>query len=75
MTVPGARPVDPAVEAQRLADKRTHGPAKVLHIGDPVRVYGEHGEVFTGRIASVVDTAWPDEAQFTVLCMQAGGDG
>ena len=69
---PGGRPVDPAAEAQQLADERAHGPAKVLHLGDAVRVYGENGEVLTGRIAAVVDTAWPDEAQFTVLCERAG---
>lgn len=72
MPIPSARPVDPAAEADRLAKERAHGPAKVLHIGDAVRVYGEGGEVLSGRIAAVVDTSWPDEAQFTVLCERAG---
>jgi len=72
LTVPGGRPVDPAAEAQRLAEERARGPEKVLHVGDAVRVYGENGEVLTGRIATVVDTTWPDAAQFTVLCDRAG---
>ena len=75
MTIPGARSVDPAAEARRLAGERARGPAKVFHIGDPVRVYGEGGEVLTGRIAAVVDSAWPDAAQFTVLCDRAGDGG
>jgi hypothetical protein len=74
--VPGARTVDPAAEAERLAGERAHGPAKVLHTGDVIRVYAEDGEVFTGRIGRVDPFGVPHgEHMFGVVCWPVGGAG
>lgn len=67
MAIPGAREIDPQDEMGRLAKERLHGPAKVLHVGDVIRVYGTTGNVFTGRIAEVaVDLS--DPGCFGVIC-------
>ncbi len=55
----------------RLAKERMHGPAKVLHVGDVIRVYDSSGQPFTGRVSAVEHHAVPflDHQAFGVICV------
>ncbi len=72
MHIPGAREIDPQDEMGRLARERLHGPAKVLHVGDVIRVYGTAGNVFTGRVAEVAADI-SDPGRFGVICTPLEG--